>query len=297
MMFRVASLGGLFALGLVGAMACEAESEPSAVELDQVESALSSAICDRVFSCRCDQGRRYDRIEMCEQDAAQLALELETLPDQFPGLELTYDAACMGTIIDAYADIGCSPTLPAEDEDACTPPCHYYHGSQQPGQLCEIYGVGVSDCAQGLQCFGGECVDPCDALPDDLLPGEGDACSDEECAGDLVCDFETDRCTALPRAGEPCLWGSVCVEGLFCDAVDPNDPMSERQCFAPRPLAEPCRGHVQCQSGYCPAAYCERPPGNGDACTAEICDKGLDCVDEVCQPADAAICWAYLPGV
>ncbi|MEM9454616.1 MAG: hypothetical protein AAGF11_10585 [Myxococcota bacterium] len=299
MVNRVASLGGLITLVLAGLMACDVEEqEPRMVELEQVEAVLSAELCDRMFSCRCEQGRSYDTLTTCEQSAATMARELESIPQHHPGMELTYDPACVGTIVDTLAEVGCSPTIPAEDPQTCVSPCHYYHGVRSVGQPCEIHGIGVSDCAQGLRCSGGACVDPCeDELPDQLLPGAGEACRDGACAGDLLCNFETERCIALPQAGEPCLGGFNCAEGLFCEAIDPSDPMSERQCFAPQQLAAPCRGHGQCQSGYCPVGFCEVRPGEGEACTADVCAAGFDCIDQVCRPADAAICWAYLPGV
>lgn len=299
MMIRVASVGGLFVLALVGSMACdvrEQEQEPRAVELHQVEAALSAEICDRMFSCRCDQWRSYDQIDECEQDAAMVALELEMVPERYSGMTLSYDPACMGELIDVYAEVGCSPTIPAE-QSHCVPPCHYYHGTKQVGQACELYGIGVSDCAQGLRCSGDVCTNPCaNELPDEELPGEGEVCLGNACAGELVCNFEDDRCIALPRAGEPCQPGFGCAEDLFCEALDLSDPMSERQCFEPQEFAAPCRGHAQCQSGYCPAGFCEHRPREGEAC-AGLCETGLDCVDQVCQLADAAICGAYMPNI
>lgn len=324
MKVRVAPLWGPCALILVGSLACDVEeSEPRTVALERVEAALSAELCDRMFSCRCEQGRRYDDRTSCEQDAALLAERIESIPDLYPELDLTYDATCMGTIVDLYASVGCSPTVPLEDPDVCTRPCHYFHGSRQVRQTCQLNDNGVSDCAQGLSCWDGACRDQCAEDDVDSFAQQGESCFPQGCAPDLLCDFNTETCQrapqlgepcpegtcagdlqcnpdntlceTLPLAGEPCLGGFACAEDLFCEPMDPNDPMFVPRCFGPQKLAASCRGHAQCESGYCPVGFCETKPRSGEACLADICADGLDCVDAVCQAADAAICWAGLP--
>lgn len=306
---------GLGALLFVGLLACEAEDEPSRIALSDVEAAVSAELCDRVFSCSCDQGRYYSDVLECQEDAARLAERLEDLPTAYSRSSLTYDPACVGQIIDQLAEIGCGIDVPGPP--ACERPCHYYFGPRGKGEACEFTGVALSDCAQGLECSGGRCIDPCGGLNDECTgsscapglmcsplsstcrppPEEGRPCLDNRCGDGFYCDFEdqSETCKALPAVGELCLDGSTCADGLFCTAVDPASPMIERRCFAPQPLQSPCQGHAQCESGYCPAAFCQARPGNGEACPAEVCAEGLDCVDEVCQPADAALCWASVP--
>ncbi len=328
MKLRVASLGGLCVLSLMVSWACDVEEiEPRGVELEEIEAVLSQELCARVSSCRCEQGQRYPDPESCEADARMLAEWIEALPSEFPTAELTYDPTCLGATVDAYVALGCDAELPesesSEDEDQCTPPCHYYYGTRLVGQSCEIRGTYVTDCAKGLRCSSNlECFDPCAEEPAptgvkeggdcyvgdcveglfcDLatetcqsLPVAGEPCHQEErCADELLCDFDTGLCRALPLAGEPC-FGSRCAEELFCE-MDFADPNGESLCYAPQPLAAPCRGHAQCDSGYCPAGACDVPPAEGEACSADVCGDGLDCVDAVCVLADSALCWVEVP--
>ena len=129
MIHRAPSLWGACAL-LLWSSACEVD-EPSSVALEDVEAALSAELCDRMFSCRCNQGRTYESLARCEQEAAQLARELEAVPMEQPGIELVYDPACMGAVIDRFADAGCSSVVPAPEGDgACTGRC------VPPGAAC-----------------------------------------------------------------------------------------------------------------------------------------------------------------
>ncbi len=328
MRVRIAHLLGAWSLLLGSGLGCDVQpTEARTVELDQVEQALSTELCDRVFSCNCIQGTRYPDLATCQASAAELAMELAALPEQYPAADLTYDPGCMGGLVDLLVELDCDPEAPDFDEQECVQPCHYFYGERQVGQTCQISGNGVTDCAQGLRCSGSECINPCaedpmplgaqqgeDCLPGDcvenlycdlgsetcrLLPQVGESCLEgqQRCGTDLVCAAETNTCLALPQADEPCLDGFRCAEELFCEQVDFSDPMSELHCFAPRSLAEPCRGHAQCANNYCPAGFCELRPQQGEACPAGVCDDGLDCVDAVCAPASAAICWASIPGV
>ena len=126
------------------------------------------------------------------------------------------------------------------------------------------------------------------------LPGEGESCQSTGCAEGLLCNFDDDLCQTPPTVGELCVGGFGCAEDLFCEAVDFDDLMSERRCFGPQKRGAACRGHSQCESSYCPAGFCELQPLEGEAC-AGVCASGLDCVESICQPADAAICWASMP--
>lgn len=322
---RVASLGGLCVLSWLGSLACDVEEiEPRAVELEEIEAVLSEELCNRVLSCRCGQGRHYRDPESCEEDARVLAEQIEALPSEFPTADLTYDPTCLGATVDAYVELGCDAEVPEpemSEEEACTPPCHYFYGTRLVGQSCEIRGSDVTDCAQGLLCTSGnECVNPCaeeppptgvkeggdcfvgdcvDGLYCDLatetclsLPLAGEPCYERRCAEDLLCEFDTGLCRGQPVAGERC-FASQCPGDLFCE-TDFGDPNGEQLCYAPQPLAAPCRGHSQCDSGYCPAGVCDVPPSAGEQCSG-VCGEGLDCVATVCAKADSAICWIEVP--
>ncbi len=326
---RVLSLLGPCVLAALGVVACEPASEtPVEVPLDEIERTIIEALCEVSFSCDCTHGRYYETERSCELDAAVFADELRALPQQFPLHDLSYDPRCLGIVAEQLDALGCNSVLPeaeAEDEPACEVPCHYFHGTKTLGQSCEIYGNEISDCAQGLRCSADRCIDPCSEEPIGTLAGSGESCWYVDCREGLQCTPDTSICAPLPKAGEPCPWGAcvegavcdfgteepvcvtipgvgelcpqgACEEGSFCEAEDLSNPMSDARCFLPRALAEPCRGHRQCQSSYCPAGFCEQVPGEGESCAGvNLCAQGLDCIDEVCALADALLCQAGVP--
>jgi hypothetical protein len=130
-------------------------------------------------------------------------------------------------------------------------------------------GMPCSDvgCADGLVCGGepGVCKRPA---------GEGQSCLDRNCDEGLLCDFEVGVCREPPPAGSPCLFGE-CARGSFCE-LD--------VCVAGLALAEPCTGHRQCSSGFCPAGFCDDRPRVGESCAdALVCDVGASCDGAVCR--------------
>ncbi len=137
------------------------------------------------------------------------------------------------------------------------------------GELCDYDGR----CASGLACGADQ---RCHAPGD-----EGDSCS-TGCRDGLYCDFEVDQCKAPPdTVGEPCPFGT-CGAGLWCDATTVV-------CQEKLPNGERCSGHAQCESSYCPAAFClDRPALGGDCSGAGVCQFGLVCDGSKCIPAAEA---------
>lgn len=275
------------AIGLVTSLGLGCEvSETREVALDDAEEVLRGALCERVTRCQCERWSAYSSVEECEEDLGEAFARLYEHE-----ATLAYDAACMGGYVQQLDDLGCSPVY--TEPEACQRPCLLMHGELQVDEPCELYGSWISDCAQGLVCVG-VCVDPC---ADDSTPhaGLGDDCFERPCAEGLVCNFETEACEALPEVGQECVQGE-CAGDAFCDAEDPLDPMSTRRCFALRSLEASCRGHQQCDSGYCPAGICERLPREGDSCAGTgACSPGLDCVEDICVPGDAVLCSVSVP--
>lgn len=134
------------------------------------------------------------------------------------------------------------------------------------GQSCSN-----APCADGLWCNGNDNV--CHAPG-----GEGDTC-DVGCREGLVCNYDADLCEAPPSVGAPCPWGE-CATGAWCDfAATP-----EGVCRAGAALAEPCMGHRECASGYCPAGFCDRLPALGESCRETFaCAVGTSCDGDVCR--------------
>jgi hypothetical protein len=214
------------------------------------------------------------------------------------------------------------------------------------GLWCSWSGICEVAPAAGDPCFEGNCGDElyCDWNTSTCVarPGEGELCWDTPCADGLYCDWQTKaeppycrrfaqegepcdqrecadelwcidglRCVAAPEEGEPCLFGSVCADGIVCQlesglCVAPPEegqPCVENTCAsgswcdtamdptgvgicAPR-LAndEMCSGHRQCQSGYCPNGFCWPVPLEGEGCEgAGLCAGGLVCNGTTCEP-------------
>ncbi|MEM9462304.1 MAG: hypothetical protein AAGF11_49585 [Myxococcota bacterium] len=288
--------GWVWGLTLAAALSgCEAsEDGPQPIPLEQAQDRLQRALCEQVYGvCGCEHGSWYGTQGACNSDMAEAMQYVRSTLEEFAGGELTYDAACMGQLVHQLEALGCSPQFdPVEPQ--CQPPCLLVHGERQEGESCELYGDLVNDCAQGLLCVGA-CINPCGGDDPGVYAGEGESCELRPCAQGLQCNFQIDRCERIPAVGEQCPLGQ-CEGEAFCEVLDPVDPMSERQCFAPGPLGQMCRGHDQCQSGYCPNGFCSVRPGEGESCAGtQICEAGLDCVDETCVPGDPALCRVWVP--
>ena len=116
----------------------------------------------------------------------------------------------------------CIPSAPdTDDEDPCAPE-EMFRGKQAVGEEC----AGPWECQEGLRCvdFGiaGVCA---------LSAKKGETCfSDEECATNLICSYDTGECVEGAKAGEPCQFADPlrpipgtetirCAESLSCDAA------------------------------------------------------------------------------
>lgn len=386
-------LGLKMGSGLVGSLAvglvCTGCSGDDAAREEL--RALARKQCEHAESCRCaGTGRDADCLE--ERRALW-----DARVDEARDLGLRYDAACVEAIAARLEEYGCASAA-AGPEHLCASYCAVFHGDRELGTSCQRHDDTVSDCAQGLVCREGSCVEPCPALTGrtegqrcmseegvaiedcahDLhcswqsglceAPAQaGESCASRDCATDLWCDYTTSFCRASLGEGEPCEtgrcdqglfcdWNSgpgecrpssragescserTCADGLWCDydamicrepgqegascsygpcasgfvcdfstekcvmppgegqpclngACHPGtwcdvDAMPEPQCMARKQTGEPCSGHAQCESVYCPTGFCRDRPGEGEDCSVlPICENGLVCDTGVCVPA------------
>lgn len=128
-----------------------------------------------------------------------------------------------------------------------------------------------ADCADGLQCNWeiGICV---------TLAEVGEACTQIGCAEGGVCNYEIGVCVEPPVAGQTCIEGQ-CARGAWCDTT-PDVPT----CTPDLALAVACTGHSQCESGYCPAGFCDVRPRIGESCAGSlVCEIGASCDGQVCR--------------
>ena len=282
---------GAFGLLAGWGAGCDSEPPPREVPLAQVESEVISVVCDQMFLCECPNGRFYESKAQCEDTTRTLAEELRRVADSE---NLTWDPSCLGRTLDVIDAAGCDAAFDIEEPGECAPPCLYLHGNAGLGQSCQINTGNVSDCDQGLQCIGGTCADPCAEGPTGPGGDVGESC-DNGCKQGLFCDGIDFTCQTLPKLGQNCDFGQ-CEDGLFCETADPNDPMTQLVCKAPVGIGEACRGHNQCESGFCPAGFCGELPGEGESCRGTfVCGPGLDCIEEVCVAGASAVCEISVP--
>ncbi len=317
---RVIALRAGFAVAFVtAAWACEPGSEaPTQVPLADAGDILEQAYCERMLDCQCDRGRRFDTIADCRSWIDEQIAQLES---EANGAGLTYDPTCIGLTVDRLDALACAPTFDSDDDDECVRPCYPLHGEVLAGQPCDR-SSDYSNCAQGLDCqvdecddegnCVGRCTDPCfgtcgrdcgeDAQCDNdsgnckPRPGLGDECFSNDCASGFVCEYDDigdGRCIRVPELGDDCTTTGTCADGLRCEF---DNMTGEGTCIGPSELGEPCTGHSQCESGFCPAGFCDALPGEGDSCEGTFaCSKGLDCDFDtnVCVPGDAIVCELY----
>lgn len=276
-------VGGALALAFGLGTGCEVDEVP-AVELDEAEVRLQGLLCERPFRCTCGGARAYSSIDECKEYLGLSMARLHELEGQ-----LTYDAECMGRYVEFLDELGCSPVL--AEPASCQRPCLLMYGEAREDEPCEMFNnQWVSDCAQGLLCVSGRCVDVCPVLPVD-----GEPCESFSCAEGHYCEPTTEVCAILPEPGEECARG-MCAGSAVCEWDDPADPTSTRRCVAPRELGAPCTAYEQCASGYCPAGACAPLPLEGESCAGtEVCAPALECRGEVCVAAPPILCSMPVP--
>lgn len=311
---------GLAVIAALGA-GCDGESDapppPPEVTASAIAQELESVVCDLAFDCECTFGRQFETRGECSDWATVQQAEADRLMQQY---DLTWEPTCLGWYVQAFQELECASQelfTNDPDGDGCSASCSPLHGTKQIGQACQQIENRFSDCDNGLRCDQGVCVELC---PEPL--GAGEICNGGTCGEGLYCDFsgEIDAlCRPKARDGDDCTQAE-CAEGLRCIAPDPMD-LTVLSCAPLATMAEPCMGHDQCDTGYCPAGFCDLLPveggdcrgtlacaegffciddvcavakERGDACTT-ACGGGLDCVDGVCLGANAAVCWPDSP--
>jgi hypothetical protein len=282
-------LGGALACGLCAA-ACDSDDEGTTqVPIESAVEAIADHFCARQFACDC-LDTRFETEADCETAAQQIVDRIQTDGER---LGYDYHPECIGEWLDLVADYGCSPPRAVDPPRTCERTCYMYTGDADLNEPCEYsYSGSVSPCATGLECNGASCQDPCEDWEATHFAAAGDSCLERSCDEELFCN-ENQVCQALPVAGEPCFNGA-CASNATCDQSDP-DPMLWT-CTDLVVLGDPCSGHGQCDSGYCPAGFCAPLPGRGESCEGtSVCGPNLDCHEDVCVPAEAAVCDAPIP--
>lgn len=293
------SVCAVFVAVLVGACTIEDPARPD------VER-LMTVLCEQTESCRCAGSQDMNACDVRRErwDArldygrAKGLVFAEQCIEQIEARVQTH--ACLDATIDGQDGVG----------HLCDGFCAVFHGDVEAGGECEGLDAITSNCAQGATCLDGTCVQPCEALAG--LP-EGALCRDEDgndfddCAENLLCDFETRQCRTLPGVGGRCANGD-CSRDAFCD-------WNTETCRAAAEVGETCDELACVDGAYCrwnqksgvcvPEGQvgdacddvrcaddlvcdfnrnaCARAAAEGERCTSVSCDVGLACVEEICR--------------
>ncbi len=258
----------------------------------------------------CEQGLVCDNarcVSPCERLSGLAVGEICRDPDTFEQLDRCADGlACIG-------DVGRCAKAPAAGE-ACL------GGECDADSYCDYYGdnpvcrarVGEgascdsAECQSGLSCAYLETPDgnysatcrpraqegqPCaETACDEGLTcnyqvglctppaGLGQYCVELGCIEGALCNYDLGVCVEPPSAGQPCV-NSECARDAWCDTT-----LDVATCTLDLALAAACTGHSQCNSGYCPAGFCDVRPGLGESCAGSlVCELGASCDGQVCR--------------
>lgn len=235
---------------------------------DEVElrTGLFTDMCSQIFNCGC-QEYPYDDIAQCEQVNA---VDYAGIEASAKAAGVTVDAACLLTTfpVSKYQCKTGSEVYEDEGPTGCAS-CSVAYGDIPAGEACLEYDY-FDNCAPGLACRGGACVDPCAPLT------LGNECSPglDECGKGLFCDYETYTCAKLPGAGQPCT--NTCDEGLYCD-------FDASVCLKYPGAGQPCP-NFECAEGLscsyeegAPDYTCQPLPGKGESCDFTSCAGDLYC--------------------
>ncbi|MEX1368507.1 MAG: hypothetical protein AB1Z98_35590 [Nannocystaceae bacterium] len=235
--------------------------------------ALIDTHCESVQTCGCEAALTS---ETCDDD---LTARWNQRIREGDARGLRYDAECFAALIDDVERFECYQ--PGGPTPLCQSFCAVYYGDKQLEEACEATDELVSDCAAGLLCHEGACVEPCTVLGGRQ---QGEPCADlegsgnvyDDCAQGLGCQWTTGTCEPLALAGDSCR-DTGCAEGLFCSW---NEGSGET-CRAAATQGQSCL-EVECATGlYCEwnnsMPRCRAEAAEGESCSETRCQDQLWC--------------------
>lgn len=237
--------------------------------------------CTLAYECGCDSPQDVgDCLNYLLQDEALLRAEAEQAGAHF-------DGDCLRDMYAAHVDhLGCkssSETLGALEHVLRCEVCEIVHGDKQEGAGCRSFGHG-SDCAPGLDCVAGICVDTCTER------ALGAACTFTATNGltytypckDGVCDAAAGVCVAALADGGACTSSWQCRSEWCNDSGVCGLPKIGDSCE----FARDCGPWRRCLDGAC-ASW----PGEGEACGVDGgCDRGNVCDGSICVAEGPWLC-------
>jgi len=278
---------------LLGCKREEPEEQPPApLELDDAAEALARQICAGFYQCSCPANGEFASEAECVD---QLDSDLQASIDTWLDAGASWNADCAGQMLAAWSTWECLGPGLARREAAYDPRvCPIVKGNRPVGSDCSTSQIG-DDCAEGLVCISGVCVETVVPVP------IGDVCEYDwqelPCAADSWCAYDDNSeqriCQPLPSVGDSCDWseGYLCGPGsldLVCNG--------ETLICEPGPaVGEPCFEGIACGPGlYCDGGKdftCQERFEIGDGCGADaVCPIDASCIANVCQADPPAAC-------
>jgi hypothetical protein len=256
----------------------DSETEGSASVVEERVAAFVTARCEQMAECGCAGASDVDAC--VETSDAIWASRL--LAGEQRGLVL--DEACLVDNLVALETAACRwPSTVYAGEHLCERYCGVFHGDRPAGASCDGYDAVVSDCAAGLMCSAGVCVEPCGPLTGlsvgQYCVAEGSG-PFEDCTEAAYCDWQTTTCQTYATAGESCQ-SINCGPGLGCDwqtQICVSAPTEGESC-----LAVPCADSLQCSYENDGTARCRARGLAGESCTNVACAEGLVCNGVTCE--------------
>lgn len=267
----------------------------AAIPEAEVASAAAAHWCMVQIACACD-GASHDTVPSCRHSTH---MDYVYASERAQEAGLTYDGHCLAEKIARIQGEGCDTAQAAvdSDDDPASPwgagHCSVFHGSGTLGEPCKLVDREwrLSDCAQGLSCHDGRCIDPCAAA----------AKLGARCSPFSVACAPGEICTG---GGRPCLPGRLAGTGELCGRMgdtlvectadhwchERNDCSGESECTPKLEVGVSCWLDRSCASGFCADGRCQVGPVTGEACISGRCLEGRECIDGVCGPPEARIC-------
>jgi hypothetical protein len=222
-------------------------------------------ICPALFECGCDDPYPLPPYADVEECRAFMIAEFQETQAWANDNNLTYDGVCAAVRLGYLEENVCDST-DIIGPPTCEERCDIYYGDLEYLDNCMAkdadpwHILEISDCEEGLFCFGGLC--------------------DEK-----TVNAQT-GCLTPKLAGEDCSGTfTACEHGYYCDADEICSPtLSEGQSC--EDAFDGCAQFTFCNEDW----TCEASKGEGEPCTG-----GWECISSLCDYPGAEVCHRVQP--
>lgn len=246
---------------------------PTPLELTELSSTMATAFCNLAFSC-CTPMEQVEYFK-------NFASVPKTAEECLPLIQMQFETFIIKDLTDAVNagrlkfDGIAAKTCLAQIENKCEA---LDQGGPFQDAACSTVFIGLAAegevCAQSIECAAAGSI--CN-LPQDadlgkcqLLPKEGAACVNFQCATGLACANQV--CVKPVADGEACKSSNECVSE-YCD-------FNTSKCGQKKALGTACLASYECKDGYCETQMkvCTALKAAGQTCTSFDECQSFNCV-------------------